>query len=179
VANNPTAQYTRGGHGALADSGRNTLQAPATKNIDLAVYKDLSFTEKYHFRVGAQFANVINHPQYLPGTNLGFGLGVTMLPATARPQAPIRPTSTLHDTIQQSEDCLCQQRSHGCPRRKVHILALTPVRNNIRGAASMGPVKDQMQIESFVHTSLGDFGLADATGTPRKDPPSGLIAGPI
>ena len=26
--------------------------------------------------IWAQFANVINHPQYLPGTNPGFGLGV-------------------------------------------------------------------------------------------------------
>ena len=76
VANNPTAQYIRGGPGALADSGRNTLQAPNTNNIDLAIYKDLRFTEKYRFRLGAQFANVINHPQYLPGTNPGFGLGV-------------------------------------------------------------------------------------------------------
>ena len=76
VANNPNAQYIRAGLGALANTTRNTLQAPATNNIDLAVYKNLNFTEKYQFRLGAQFANIINHPQYLPGTNPGFGLGV-------------------------------------------------------------------------------------------------------
>jgi len=76
VANNPNAQYIRGGPGALADTRRNTMQAPATNNFDLAVYKNLNFTEKYQFRLGAQFANIINHPQYIPGTNPGFGLGV-------------------------------------------------------------------------------------------------------
>ena len=28
------------------------------------------------FRLGAQFGNIINHPQYIPGSNPGFGLGV-------------------------------------------------------------------------------------------------------
>lgn len=26
--------------------------------------------------MGGQFANIINHPQYIPGSNPGFGLGV-------------------------------------------------------------------------------------------------------
>jgi hypothetical protein len=76
VANNPNAQYIRAGVGALTDTRRNTLQSPATNDIDLAVYKNLNFTERYQFRLGAQFANIINHPQYLPGTNPGYGLGV-------------------------------------------------------------------------------------------------------
>jgi hypothetical protein len=28
------------------------------------------------FRFGAQFGNIVNHPQYIPGSNPGFGLGV-------------------------------------------------------------------------------------------------------
>jgi hypothetical protein len=40
------------------------------------VYKNVSFTERFKFRLGAQFANIVNTPQYLPGTNPGFGLGV-------------------------------------------------------------------------------------------------------
>ena len=28
------------------------------------------------FRLGAQFANILNHPQFIPGSNPGFGLGV-------------------------------------------------------------------------------------------------------
>jgi hypothetical protein len=76
VANNPTAQYIRTGLGALSNLGRNTLQTPGTNNIDLGIYKDLSFSETKKFRFGAQFGNIINHPQYIPGSNPGFGLGV-------------------------------------------------------------------------------------------------------
>jgi hypothetical protein len=76
VANNPTAQYIRTGVGALANTGRNTLQTPGTNNIDLGVYKDLNITETMKFRFGAQFGNIINHPQFIPGSNPGFGLGV-------------------------------------------------------------------------------------------------------
>jgi hypothetical protein len=76
VAKNPTAQYIRPGLGALANTGRNTLQTPGTNNIDLGIYKDVNFTEKMKFRFGAQFGNIINHPQFIPGSNPGFGLGV-------------------------------------------------------------------------------------------------------
>jgi hypothetical protein len=76
VANNPTAQYIRTGLGALSNLGRNTLATPATNNFDLAIYKDLSITERAKFRFGAQFANLFNHPQYIPGSNPGYGLGV-------------------------------------------------------------------------------------------------------
>jgi hypothetical protein len=46
------------------------------KQLDLAVYKDLGITERMKFRFGAQFGNIFNHPQYLPGSNPGVGLGV-------------------------------------------------------------------------------------------------------
>jgi hypothetical protein len=76
VANNPTAQFIRTGLGALPNAGRNTLQTPGTNNFDLAIYKDLNITETKKFRFGAQFGNIINHPQFIPGSNPGFGLGV-------------------------------------------------------------------------------------------------------
>ena len=76
LANDPTAQYVRTGLGALSNLGRNTLQTPNTNNIDLAVYKDLSFGERMKFRFGAQFGNIVNHPQYLPNSSPGYGLGV-------------------------------------------------------------------------------------------------------
>jgi hypothetical protein len=86
VVNNPNAQYIRTGLGAaltggtcfngLCPIGRNTLQSPGTNNIDLGVYKDLNITERMKFRLGAQFANIINHAQFIPGSNPGFGLGV-------------------------------------------------------------------------------------------------------
>jgi len=76
VANNPNAQFIRTGLGAFSNLSRNTLQTPGTNNFDLAVYKDLNFTERFKFRFGAQFANIINHPQFIPNSNPGFGLGV-------------------------------------------------------------------------------------------------------
>lgn len=76
LANNPNAQYIQTGIGSYSNLGRNTLQTPNTNNIDLAVYKDLNFGERMKFRLGAQFGNIINHPQYIPGSNPGFGLGV-------------------------------------------------------------------------------------------------------
>jgi hypothetical protein len=76
LANNPTAQYIRAGAGALATSGRNTLATEPTNNFDLGTYKDINITERFKFRLGAQFANIFNHPQYIPGSNPGIGLGV-------------------------------------------------------------------------------------------------------
>ncbi len=76
LANNPNAQYIRTGLGALSNLGRNTLQTPATNNVDLSIYKDLNFTERFKFRLGGLFGNVLNHPQYIVGSNPGFGLGV-------------------------------------------------------------------------------------------------------
>lgn len=76
LANNPNAQYIVAGAGALATSGRNTLPTQPTNDFSLATYKDINITERIKFRFGAQFANILNHPQYIPGSNPGQGLGV-------------------------------------------------------------------------------------------------------
>ena len=76
LANNPTAQYIVAGPGALATTGRNTLATRPTNDLSLSTYKEINFTERFKFRLGAQFANVFNHPQYIPGSNPGQGLGV-------------------------------------------------------------------------------------------------------
>jgi hypothetical protein len=75
-ANNPNAQYIRALPGMLANSSRNTLASEPTNDIDMGIYKSLKFGERFAFRFGAQIANIINHPQYIPGTNPGSGLGV-------------------------------------------------------------------------------------------------------
>jgi hypothetical protein len=75
-ANNPRAQYIVAGAGALATGGRNTLATQPTNDFSLATYKDINITERFKFRIGAQFANILNHPQYIPGSNPGQGLGV-------------------------------------------------------------------------------------------------------
>jgi hypothetical protein len=76
LADNPSAQYIVAGAGALATSGRNTLATVPTNDLDLGTYKDINITERFKFRLGAQFANILNHAQYIPGSNPGIGLGV-------------------------------------------------------------------------------------------------------
>jgi len=76
LADNPNAQYIVAGPGALATSARNTLATAPTNDLSVATYKDFNITERMKFRFGAQFGNVINHAQYIPGSNPGQGLGV-------------------------------------------------------------------------------------------------------
>ena len=76
LATNPNAQYIVAGAGALATSARNTLATAPTNDFSLSTYKDLNIGERCKFRFGAQFANIINHPQFIPGSNPGQGLGV-------------------------------------------------------------------------------------------------------
>ncbi len=76
LATNPSAQYIVAGPGALATGSRNTLATAPTNDFSLSTSKDLSLTERFKFRLSAQFSNVLNHPQYIPGSNPGQGLGV-------------------------------------------------------------------------------------------------------
>jgi hypothetical protein len=76
LADNPSAYYIQAGKGALANGGRDTLATQPTNNVDLALYKDIAITERVRFRLGGQFANVLNHPQYIAGSNPGTGYGV-------------------------------------------------------------------------------------------------------
>lgn len=76
LADNPAAYYIQAGKGALADGGRDTLATQPTNNVDLALYKDLAITERVRFRLGGQFANILNHPQYIAGSQPGRGYGV-------------------------------------------------------------------------------------------------------
>jgi len=47
-----------------------------TNNVDFAVYKNLNITERVKFRLGGQFANILNHPQFIPSGNPGTNYGV-------------------------------------------------------------------------------------------------------
>jgi hypothetical protein len=74
---NPNAQYIVAGAGALANTGRNTLSTRPTNNFDLSLYKEVNITERVKFHIGAQASNLLNHPQYIPGSNPSAGLGVS------------------------------------------------------------------------------------------------------
>lgn len=67
LATNPGAYWIRGGSGALANSGRNTLQTPGINNVDMTLLKRFSITERYRFEFAAQMLNTLNHPQFVPG----------------------------------------------------------------------------------------------------------------
>jgi hypothetical protein len=76
LATNPTAQYIVAGPGAIATTRRNTLSTRPTNDVDLSIYKNINITERVAFRIGAQFDNLFNHPQFIPNSNPGVGLGV-------------------------------------------------------------------------------------------------------
>jgi hypothetical protein len=67
VAVNPKAQYVVAQPGALATAGRNLLQGRPINNIDVTVGKRFNITERMRFEFQAQFQNLLNHPQYIPG----------------------------------------------------------------------------------------------------------------
>jgi hypothetical protein len=64
---NPKAQYIQAGIGALANSGRNTLQLPPINDIDLSVLKRITITERFRVEFGVQAFNTLNHPQWVGG----------------------------------------------------------------------------------------------------------------
>ena len=69
LATTPGAQYIQAGLGALANSGRNTLQLPAIQNVDLSIFKNFAIGEGgKKFQLRADFYNAFNHPQYVPGS---------------------------------------------------------------------------------------------------------------
>ena len=48
--------------------GRNTLELPGIRNLDLSVFKNFRLSESRKIQLRADFFNVLNHPQYTPGS---------------------------------------------------------------------------------------------------------------
>jgi len=67
-ANDPNAQYVRLANGARADVGRNTLLTRPINNFDVTALKRFSFTERYKVEFQAGAYNLLNHPQFVPGS---------------------------------------------------------------------------------------------------------------
>ncbi len=75
---NRSARYIQAYYGAQATVGRNTLQMQSINNLDLTAVKRISFTERLNAEFGAQFFNVLNHPQFVGGSlNNVNDIGVT------------------------------------------------------------------------------------------------------
>ena len=79
-------------------SGVGTAVGPGTQSVSMSLMKALAITERMHFQVGAQTANLFNHPNYdVPNTTfntaafgtisnvqLAEGAGPRTIQATAR-----------------------------------------------------------------------------------------------
>jgi hypothetical protein len=68
LANNPNARYIQTGDGAQSNIGRNSFLLPAINNVDFSVFKNFRFGESKYIQLRADFFNVFNHPQYVPGS---------------------------------------------------------------------------------------------------------------
>jgi hypothetical protein len=64
---NPNAYYIQAGLGTLPNAARNTLPIRPIDNIDVGLYKRITFHDRYSLEAGVQAFNVLNHPQYQPG----------------------------------------------------------------------------------------------------------------
>ncbi|HEX8137268.1 MAG TPA: carboxypeptidase regulatory-like domain-containing protein [Pyrinomonadaceae bacterium] len=68
LAVNPNAEYIQAGPGAVSNSARNTLQLPGINNVDFSVFKNFRFGETKKIQLRADFFNLFNHAQYVPGS---------------------------------------------------------------------------------------------------------------
>jgi len=62
------AYYVQGGPGTIPSASRNLLPTGRINNIDMSAFKRVSFTERYKIEFGIQAINLLNHPQYFPGS---------------------------------------------------------------------------------------------------------------
>ncbi len=67
LAVNPNARYIIAGLGAYANAGRNTLAGRPINNFDVNLIKTFNIRERLKFQVAAQFFNLLNHGQFVPG----------------------------------------------------------------------------------------------------------------
>jgi Carboxypeptidase regulatory-like domain len=67
-ANNPNAYYIQAAAGVLPNAARNTLPIRPIDNVDLSASKRINITERIAFQFQAQAFNLLNHPQYIPGS---------------------------------------------------------------------------------------------------------------
>ena len=69
LAVNPNAKYIETGSGAMSNIARNTFKMPWINNFDVSVFKNFGFGEgSKKVQLRADFFNVFNHPQYVPGS---------------------------------------------------------------------------------------------------------------
>ena len=60
--------------GRFGDSQQGSVVGPGTKALSLSLLKRVAITETARFEVGAQVANIFNHPNYAAPSNLTVGV---------------------------------------------------------------------------------------------------------
>jgi len=72
---NPAA-FTDPGNaiGRFGNASPGDVVGPGTQAVSLSLIKTVNFTERLRMRVGAQVANVFNHPNFAPPSNLTVGV---------------------------------------------------------------------------------------------------------
>ena len=60
--------------GRWGDSQSGAVQGPSTKAVSMSLLKQFAITEAVHLELGAQVANLFNHPNYAPPVNLTLGV---------------------------------------------------------------------------------------------------------
>ena len=68
LADNPNAEYIRTGLGAISNSSRNTMALLGINNLDFSLFKNFRMGESRRIQIRADFFNLLNHPQYIPGS---------------------------------------------------------------------------------------------------------------
>jgi hypothetical protein len=68
LADNPNAKWIRGGLGQLVNGPRNTIIGNPIDNLNFAALKRFSIKERTSIELHAQVFNILNHPQYIPGS---------------------------------------------------------------------------------------------------------------
>jgi hypothetical protein len=78
VAVDSTARYVQAQTGSFPTAARNSLRAPGINNIDFSVSKLIPLSERASLQFGAQFFNLVNHPQFTAANLLAVdpGLGL-------------------------------------------------------------------------------------------------------
>ena len=86
---NPAGFTTVAGLTSFPNQPRNSYRGPGFFDTDLSINKNFKLTERFALGIGANFYNVLNHPNFaLPDNQYGSGLFGHVLSQTAPPTGP-------------------------------------------------------------------------------------------
>jgi hypothetical protein len=76
MANNSSAQYVRAGRGTYPTGGMQLFpDMRPINNFNAAVFKRFALRDRFNIEIHGEAYNVLNHPQFVPGSLSSIGLG--------------------------------------------------------------------------------------------------------